>query len=207
MMTLKSSCITTIDRNYPTTLWTDATMSASNSSNHISTWPLALEVAIMSLSWITSPSLLFMWVMSRVSVNSRRLMPSKHFFRWGCTLNPKNNTPLVNNVNINIFFQSLGLLKGLWKDAQWLNKAMVNSGMKSISISTYPGLIPATLPKVLLIQSFTGGIGDHNHNLQPSKVPLESQAQGSSLFTSMNMMSSRMWWTPCMATTQLIRVL
>lgn len=64
-------------------------MSDSSSSNHFSTWPLAFDVEMVSLKRTTSPSLLFMWVISKVSVNSRLLIPSKHFFKWGCTLEIK----------------------------------------------------------------------------------------------------------------------
>lgn len=61
-------------------------MSDSSSRSHLSTCPLAFAVLMLSLSSMTSPSLLFMWVISRVSLNSKRAIPSKHFFKWGWTL-------------------------------------------------------------------------------------------------------------------------
>ena len=77
-------------------LWTEATMSASSSSSHFSTWPRALAVEITSCSWTTSPSLLFICVISSRSVNSSVAIPSKHFFRCGCTLTGQhNNTHLA----------------------------------------------------------------------------------------------------------------
>ena len=58
-----------------------AIMSSCSSSSHFSTCPLAFEVDIVSFRGTTSPSELFMCVMSKVSVNSSDAIPSKHFFR------------------------------------------------------------------------------------------------------------------------------
>lgn len=68
------------------TLWMEFTMAASSSTSHFSTCPLALAVDIVCMSSTTSPSLLFMCVISRTSVNSTLAIPSKHFFKWGVTL-------------------------------------------------------------------------------------------------------------------------
>ena len=63
------------------TLCTEVTMCVSSSRSHFSTWPRALDVEMASRSATTSPSLLFMCVTSRDSVNSSVAIPSKHFFR------------------------------------------------------------------------------------------------------------------------------
>ena len=57
-----------------------------SSSNHFSTCPRASAVEILRFNGTISPSELFMWVMSSSSVNSSLAIPSKHFFKWGCTL-------------------------------------------------------------------------------------------------------------------------
>ncbi|TNN79441.1 hypothetical protein EYF80_010255 [Liparis tanakae] len=73
-------------------------MPFSSSRSHFSTWPRALDVEMTSSSCTTSPSLLFMWVMSSSSVNTTLAMPSKHFFRWGCTLEEsKGENRFVNS--------------------------------------------------------------------------------------------------------------
>ena len=73
----------------PLTFLILAIISSCNSSNHFSTCPLAFDVEITSFSGTTSPSELFIWVISSVSVNSREAIPSKHFLRWGWTLQYK----------------------------------------------------------------------------------------------------------------------
>lgn len=80
------------------TLWTDFTIAASSSTSHFSTWPLAADVEIVSMSSTISPSLLFMCVISNASVNSTRAIPSKHFFKWGCTL--ENKTSIIQLLTI-----------------------------------------------------------------------------------------------------------
>ena len=85
----EAGCLHAEERELATsafTLWSELIMSLSSSSSHFSTCPRALEVEMTSRSWTSSPSLLFMCVMSSTSVNSSLAMPSKHFFRWGCTL-------------------------------------------------------------------------------------------------------------------------
>ena len=68
-----------------------AIMPICSSSSHFSTWPRALAVEMVSWSGTTSPSELFMATMSSVSVNSRLAMPSKHFFKCGCTLQDRSD--------------------------------------------------------------------------------------------------------------------
>ena len=84
------------------TLWRDLTMIPSSSSSHFSTCPRALDVETFSVSGTISPSLLFMWVMSSSSVKTRFAMPSKHFFRWGWTLNSDRNHALTWRGSMNI---------------------------------------------------------------------------------------------------------
>lgn len=59
----------------------DLIISPSSSNSHFSTWPLAFAVETFSVKGTTSPSLLFMCVISRSSVNTRLAIPSKHFFK------------------------------------------------------------------------------------------------------------------------------
>lgn len=61
-------------------------MYVSNSTSHFSTWPLAAEVLITSSKTTCSPSEEIIEVTSMVSVKCNFAIPSKHFFRWGCTL-------------------------------------------------------------------------------------------------------------------------
>ena len=53
--------------------------------NHRSTLPLAAFGLVMRVNTTFSLSTLYMAVMSRFSWNSNALMPSKHFFKNGCT--------------------------------------------------------------------------------------------------------------------------
>lgn len=55
--------------------------------SHFSTDPCAVLGLNLSTSGTTSPSAEIMAVMSRLCWNSSRLIPSKHFFKWGCTRN------------------------------------------------------------------------------------------------------------------------
>lgn len=77
-------------------------MPLSSSKSHFSTCPLALEVEITSRSCTISPSLLFMWVISSTSVNNTLAMPSKHFFRWGCTLVERNARKANHSVTVQV---------------------------------------------------------------------------------------------------------
>lgn len=60
-------------------------MMSSTCTSHFSTAPRASEVEIFSMSSTRSPSLLYMAWMSRLGRKSSLAMPSKHFFKWGCT--------------------------------------------------------------------------------------------------------------------------
>lgn len=86
-------------------------MPLSSSKSHFSTCPLALEVEMTSRSCTISPSLLFMWVISSTSVNNTLAMPSKHFFRWGCTL-VERNARKVNHSKLQFkFHRPVNLIK------------------------------------------------------------------------------------------------
>ena len=63
----------------------DERIMPSSCSSHFSTCPLASDVEMTVSSSTSSFSLERMWVMSRSSVKVRRAMPSKHFFKCGCT--------------------------------------------------------------------------------------------------------------------------
>lgn len=102
---------TTLDR--ATTSLTLQSITSSTCTSHFSTAPLASDVEICWISWTRSPSLLYMayektvqsliksheslwyirvgnvceclaWI-SRLGRKSNLEIPSKHFFRWGCT--------------------------------------------------------------------------------------------------------------------------
>lgn len=60
-------------------------MMSSTCTSHFSTAPRASDVEIHSMSSTRSPSLLNMAWMSRLGRKSSLAMPSKHFFKWGCT--------------------------------------------------------------------------------------------------------------------------
>lgn len=72
------------------TMWrTLFRISDSSSINHFSTCPLAMEVDMISRILTSSPSVDRIASTSSSSLNFSRAMPSKHFFKCGCTL--KNN--------------------------------------------------------------------------------------------------------------------
>ena len=74
-----------------------------NSNSHFSTCPRASAVDIVDFKGTTSPSELFMWVMSNSSVNSNFAIPSKHFFKCGWTLKYVNHFKPLNKIFSKIF--------------------------------------------------------------------------------------------------------
>ncbi len=60
-------------------------MMSSTCTSHFSTAPRASDVEISWMSSTRSPSLLYMAWMSKLGRKSSLAMPSKHFFKWGCT--------------------------------------------------------------------------------------------------------------------------
>ncbi|CAB1336130.1 unnamed protein product [Coregonus sp. 'balchen'] len=79
------SNLTTLER--ATTSLTERSMMSSTCTSHFSTAPRASEVEISWMSCTRSASLLYMAWRDGLGRKSSLAMPSKHFFRWGCTRN------------------------------------------------------------------------------------------------------------------------
>lgn len=101
------------------TLWTDFSIAASSWTSHFSTWPLASDVEIVSMSSTVSPSLLLMCVISNTSVNSTLAIPSKHFFKWGCTLENKTGIKQLLTIFSCQYYQRRSNLKKIKMSEQF----------------------------------------------------------------------------------------
>ena len=81
------------------TSFTDISIMSCTCSSHFSTAPRASDVEIVWLILTFSPSLLNMaWISSLLS-NSSLAMPSKHFFRWGCTRSGSLVSDRISNIS------------------------------------------------------------------------------------------------------------